>query len=244
MTEWPNWKGEVVMVVATGPSAADVPLDKARGLVRTIAVKDGWKLAPWADCLYAADHHWWEAHKGVMAYKGRRICYDDRTVERWRGENPLQVKIMRGNKDMIFGQPGVIGWGGNSGFHAFNLAIQFGARAVILVGFDMRVDRGLHFFGAHPYSMAPSEPNVRRWAATLNAQAAAIKALGVEVINCSPVSAISAYPKMTLEDALATLGVHRFRRPGGGGLCGRADVGKAAPHDAGSDPGARALGTA
>ena len=104
---------------------------------------------------------------------------------------------------MLFDKVGEIGWGGNSGFHAINLAAQFGATKIILVGFDMRVDRGQHFFGPHSYTKErPSQANVDRWRPILDRQAPKLESRGIKVINCSPVSALTAYPKMSLEDAL------------------------------------------
>lgn len=99
---------------------------------------------------------------------------------------------------------GVIGWGGNGGFQAINLAVQFGVRKIILVGFDMRVDKGVHWHGKHGYGMNnPTTGNVARWRVVADKAAPALAALGVEVVNVSPVSALTAYPKMTLEEALA-----------------------------------------
>ena len=40
-----------------------------------------------------------------------------------------------------------IGGGGNSGFQALNLALQWGARKIILVGFDLTDENGLHWYG-------------------------------------------------------------------------------------------------
>lgn len=202
MTVWPDWTGETAVVVASGPSAADVNLEAGRGRAKFLAVKDGWKLCPWADYLYGCDHHWWEAHKGVVEFAQGRICYDKRTKEKWRGFDWLQVEISRPHQCLVFDTPGKIGWGMNSGFHALNLVLQWNASKVILVGFDMRVDHGRHFFGEHKYSKAPSEANVKRWAEIIDGEADRIAARGVRVVNCSPVSALRRFPKMTFEAAL------------------------------------------
>jgi len=73
----------------------------------------------------------------------------------------------------------------------------------VLVGYDMRVDRGTHWHGDHPDGLNnPADVNVRRWRQILDAQAPLLNEMGVSVINVSPVSALEAYPKMTLEAAL------------------------------------------
>lgn len=201
---FPDWTGETAIVVATGPSAADAPLEKAKGRAQFLVVKDGWKLAPWASHLYACDHHWWEQYQGVKEFKGTRVVYDKRTVDKYLGLDMIKIEIEKHVPDMRFDKPGYVGWGGNSGFHAINLAAQWGAKKIILIGFDMRVDKGRHFFGDHPYSaVRPSEGNMRRWVPHLDKQAPILKARGIDVVNCSQVSALTAYPKMTLEEAIA-----------------------------------------
>lgn len=104
---------------------------------------------------------------------------------------------------MCMAQAGVIGSGGNSGFQALNLALQFGARRIVLVGFDLNLVGGVHWHGRHaPRLNNPTAANLARWAERLDSQAAAIAALGVEILNASPTSALQAFPKVRLEDAL------------------------------------------
>lgn len=98
----------------------------------------------------------------------------------------------------------VIGWGGNSGFQAVNLAAHFGVRRIVLVGFDMQLRTGIHWHGRHGRGLNnPTRHNVERWRRVLDQAAPALAALGVEVVNVSPVSALTAYPKMSLEEALS-----------------------------------------
>lgn len=104
---------------------------------------------------------------------------------------------------MLVGTFGTLGWGGNSGFHALNLAVQFGVKRIALVGFDMRCDKGLHWHGSHEKGLNnPTPGNVERWRRVTDAAAPVLAALGVSVINCSPISALTAYPKMSLSEAM------------------------------------------
>lgn len=98
---------------------------------------------------------------------------------------------------------GIVGDGGNSGFQAINLAVQFGAARILLVGFDMRVDLGVHWHGRHGAGLGdPSEMNVSNWRRILDAAAPRFAELGVEVINCSPISALTGYPVMNFSEAI------------------------------------------
>jgi hypothetical protein len=107
--------------------------------------------------------------------------------------------------EILMEKPGEIGWGGNGGFQAMNLAAQIGPpRLMILVGFDMRLDHGVHWHGPHRRGLNnPREANMARWRAAVNGAAKALAGLGITVVNASLESALTAYPKMTLQDALA-----------------------------------------
>lgn len=106
--------------------------------------------------------------------------------------------------DVLVMRPGKTGSGGNSGFQALNLAVQWGARRVLLVGYDMRIDLGVHWHGPHGYGLNnPTEHLTRRWVAALDGVAATLAGLGVEVLNCAPISALTAYRKTTLGEALS-----------------------------------------
>jgi hypothetical protein len=54
----PVWAGETAVLVASGPSLCPSDVDRVRGRARVIAVNDGYRLAPWADVLYACDRRW------------------------------------------------------------------------------------------------------------------------------------------------------------------------------------------
>lgn len=101
-------------------------------------------------------------------------------------------------------RPGTVGWSGNSGFHAFNLAVQFMPAKIVLVGFDMTLAHGVHWHGKHPSGMNnPRARNVERWRKCLDAAAPTVAALGIRVFNASPISALQNYPKTSLLEALS-----------------------------------------
>jgi hypothetical protein len=94
--------------------------------------------------------------------------------------------------------------GHNSGYQAINLAVLAGAKTIILLGYDARepeAGNASHWFGNHPRIEPQSVFALYRQAC--KAGAASIKAAGVRVINCSPGSAIDAFEKMELQNALS-----------------------------------------
>lgn len=98
----------------------------------------------------------------------------------------------------------MVGWGSNGGFQAINLAVQLGARRLLLCGFDCSLDKGVHFHGSHPSPMNnPRQASVDRWAAVLDAQAPVLESWGIEAINCAPHSRLAAFRRRPLLEALA-----------------------------------------
>ncbi|MGY3607665.1 MULTISPECIES: hypothetical protein [unclassified Bradyrhizobium] len=190
---WPDWSGETAVIVASGPSALSVPLARMRGCARFIAINESWRLCPWADVLYACDGAWWRAARGAPGFLGLKITDEARAAEEF---DLVKVKVCRGCDVILTGMTGLVGDGGNSGFQALNLAIQWGARRILLVGFDMTLARGEHWHGRHGAGLNNPRPNnVHRW---LSARWST--PLGVEIINCSPGSALTAYPTKQFQE--------------------------------------------
>lgn len=204
---WPDWRGQCAAVVGAGPSLKGVCLEPLRGKVRVIAVCESFRLVPWADALYSCDFAWWQMHKGLKDWPTLRFAHDARACQEY-GIHRTQVADVSCD-DITTDEPGRIGAGGNSGFQAFNLAIQFGVRAVLLIGIDCHLEFGLHnphWHGRHPSPLSnPLESNVARWRKAFDSVAGKVRGLGVEVINCSTSSALANYPKMTIDAALARL---------------------------------------
>lgn len=199
---WPDWSGETAVIVGTGPSAKDAPLDHARGLARAITVKSAWRLAPWCDVILGIDKGWWLANSGVPEFKGLKVTPSP-TAARVFGLRQVRLKA---RAEILTGETGVLGCGlrtggGHSGFQAINLAIQFGAKKIVLVGFDMTLAGGAHWNSDYRGVGKPDAGRVESWRVALDGCAGQFKALGVDVMVVGA-SALTAYPKMTLAEAL------------------------------------------
>ena len=152
--------------------------------------------------LYACDFAWWKQAEGAPEFGGLKLSQDPSIIlaPQW---DIKRVKVVKDDDRLLLDKPGIVGWGGNSGFHVLNLAVQFGAAKIILVGYDMTLSHGIHWHGRHVGLHNPTSRNVDRWRRCIDDVAEAITALGVTVINVSPISALANYPKMTLTEALA-----------------------------------------
>lgn len=84
-----------------------------------------------------------------------------------------------------------------------NLAWHWGARRLVLLGFDCQGQPGkTHWFGDHPKPLNHRH-NYGGWQASFKAMAEDLARDGVSVINCSPSSALTYWPKASVEEALA-----------------------------------------
>ncbi len=199
---WPNWEGHVCAIIASGPSAKSASINALRDKAKVIVINQSHELCPWADVLYGCDAAWWRMHNGVPSFRGLKISQDKQACDLFT--DIRKVDVDKRSDELKVGTIGQLGAGGNSGFQAINLAVQFSAYRIILVGFDMRVDLGEHWHPRHypPLSNPHPNDNLPRWRRAIDGVADTLKILGVDVINCSPVSLLKAYPKMTVQEAL------------------------------------------
>lgn len=187
------------VIVATGPTAGDVDF----GLVADwpcLVVNDGYRLHAGACALYACDGRWWDIHIARIRETFRGALWTQDIVAAGRyGLNRIAGQHRAG----LSTNPAEIHFNHNSGAQAINLAYHWGARRLVLVGFDMQEVKGkTHFFGPHPKPLQNSNPYdlFRRCFGTL---AHDLAQAGVQVVNTSPRSALHVFPKATLADALA-----------------------------------------
>lgn len=195
----PDWSGGVAAIVAAGASAVDADFALLRGRCRVIVVNRSCELVPWADALYVADGRFWENSPAARSFVGLRITAHRDAARAYK----LQFVTVSGEHRFLIESAGTIGHGGHSGFQAINLAVQFGARRILLIGFDLC---GEHWHERHaPPLRDPRPQTLDKWRRRLDGQADRLAELGVDVVNCSLASALTRYQKLPLPEAL-----HRF----------------------------------
>lgn len=202
--QWcPDFSGQKVLIVASGPSAATVPLADAKGLARFVAINESWRLCPWADILYGCDGAWWKKRNGVPEFAGIRVSQDQTAHERYPAVH--YVKCRRGVNRIILDSIGDVGDGRTSLFQALNVALRAGPpRLIGLVGADMRLDYGEHWHGPHEDGLNnPRRSSILRWIEHIDGVADDLRRLGVTVLNLSSISALTRYRKTTLQEFLA-----------------------------------------
>lgn len=188
--------GGTVVCLGTGPTLTEADVAYVRGKATVVAVNDAFRLAPWAEVLYACDGKWWYWHwlKGARAFDGLKVALDQ-AAKRYAGVTVLKKTGETG----LELDPTGLRAGRNSGYQAINLAVHLGAARIVLLGYDMRSNGKDHFFGAHPDSSKPPYAICLQRFATL---VEPLKAAGVQVINCTPGSALTCFPCASLAEVL------------------------------------------
>lgn len=188
-------EGRTVVCLGTGPSLTQADVDRCRGQI-VICVNDAYRLAPWADCLMASDAAWWKVHKGVPSFTGLKYSLEPHAAK-W-------ATVLRNTGTLgIETDPTALRTGRNSGYAALNLAVHLGAPRILLLGYDMRYQHGkTHFFGDHPAPLG-NRSEFPKFIEAFMSTVKPLQALGVSMINCTPVSALACFPKMLLAEALA-----------------------------------------
>ncbi len=209
---WPDWSGEVSAIIASGPSLKNENLELLRGRVKIIAIKQSFDRCPFADVVYGCDAAWWIHRNGLPEFSGLKIAWGDKACDRFGlrkvtiAEQPRKHARddLRYVDDILTDHVGTIGAGGNSGFQALNLDVQFGSRRVLLVGFDMHDRNGVHWYGRNNWAKShnPDDTLFPKWRVAFDAIAPKLRAMGVEVVNTSTTSDLKCFPHRPLEQAL------------------------------------------
>jgi hypothetical protein len=195
---WKDWRGETVAIVASGPSVKKKEIELLRGRVKLIAIKQNYDLAPWCDVVYGCDAPWWKYRHGLPEFKGLKLCYDRRAADQFKDVHAIEID--RKQHHILTDKAGTIGSAGNSGHQALNLAVQFGAKRILGLGYDSQDKNGTHWYGRNNWADAnnPDESNFRMWRRHMEQAAADLQLLGVEFVNCSAVSTVNNFRRATV----------------------------------------------
>lgn len=206
---WPDWWGGCVAIVASGPSMKGFDASILKDRINVIAIKTSVDICPWADIVYGCDAPWWVDRKGLPNFKGLKL-YHGVGVNHYDWKKDMhKVEIDLRVDDILVDEPLKIGNGGNSCFQATNLAIQFGATDIILIGFDCHDRGGLHWYGRNTWLNAnnPMQINFDRWKKGFEKAQPTLKKLGTTIINASMESDLQCFPKKPLQEAMRDWGL-------------------------------------
>lgn len=215
----PWWQKTPLAIVATGPSLKGFDFGRFQagadtGAFRVLAVKEAiWDL-PFAQAVFALDTPWMircadrlrslkcEIYLGIPPENK----FHRRDKQAPLIENATYIDLTR--HEGLSDDPALIQSGGNSGFGAFNLAYLKRAKHITLFGFDYFENGAGHHFRDDCYQWYEPGRNERywkNWGDNFTGCLAQLRKSGASVMNASPRSTVSAFPKCSLDEGIARL---------------------------------------
>ena len=205
------------VILGGGPSLTPADVDFCRGRARVIAVNNAYALAPWADYLYARDFDWWasiapgyaQPHHVISRtlFHGKRITGSEKAARAF-GLVHVPTRGPAGGLSPFGAIHEGPNGGQSSGYQALNFAFQellIAGRGgkIALLGFDMGATGDGHWHGAHPAPLV----NVGRndygpFARAFDTAKRDAAIAGIDVVNISRASAITAFRFGTIEHEL------------------------------------------
>lgn len=221
------WEGETVVCIGGGPSLTKDQIDVVeRSRCKVIVVNDAYLLAPWADICYFADHRWWEWHTAGTPKAWPWVQFTNEEVRKafaqFNGQKVTiygtgqmvkdpKVFMLQNHSDKTMDRSGLsdepngLRTGSNGGYQVMNLAYLAGAKRILLLGYDMRFQgKRSHSHNGHRHTVP--EQAYLGWARNFATMLPQLTRRGVQVINCSPGSAIDAFARGDIASVLAPPG--------------------------------------
>lgn len=144
------------------------------------------RLAPWADYLWAMDKKWWRQYgKEAASFHGKKY-----SVARHGGQAEYLSRL-------------TVDPYGNSGGGCISVARHLGAQRIYLLGYDCKLTYGkTHWHGDHPKGLG-NAASMRIWPKQFERLASEFNAKGIDVINCSRHTNLTCFKRASLEDVLS-----------------------------------------
>jgi hypothetical protein len=202
-----RWAGATCVVIASGPSLNAFDCEAVRqwraadpGARKVIVINSSYRLAPWADALYACDEAWWIENLAAAKKSFEGEFWTQSTAD--VGE--VMNRVVSEPRFGLGRIPGVIHQGGNSGYQAINLAYQWGAHHIVLLGFDMAASAGRKHWHAPHAKHVTTEHDYAGWNERFWELQADLLEDGVSVVNASRSTALTQFPRVPLSLELGT----------------------------------------
>lgn len=200
-----------IVCIGTGPSLTSQQIDAARERDFILyACNNAIFMAPDAALLYAVNLPWWQHYYSQVEFLPCEKWTTNREAADAFGLNWITEKNALG----LSLDPNVIHHGHGSGYSLVSMAHRNGADRIVLLGYDLRYapdydgkNREIgsaprHFFGEYPHSMQ-HWPSVQVHNGVhvelLHLYRSIAKQNVVEVVNCTPGSAIDCFPQIPID---------------------------------------------
>lgn len=194
----PLFTGAAVFILGGGPSLRGFDFARLAGR-RVIAVNEAIKHYPDADLLYFWDDTWFLRNRALVHYRqgltatGSRMAAASQPRLR-RIDIQANAPLQRGGQAVRKGR--------SSGHTAVALAVACGAARVVLLGYDMRLVDGRSHFHDSYVARDPERMN-GEWLPAFAGWRDEAAAVGCEIVNATPGSALTEFPAVDLDAEFA-----------------------------------------
>jgi hypothetical protein len=197
-----DWSGDTTVILASGPSLTDEQVwaaDESRAKIISIN-STTFRRSVFPSVVYGGDFLFYKTYIQQLKLqmpKGNFWTCDRTAAERYG------LNWVKGVNALGLGRGPHIHTNGNSLAQSINLAYLFGCRRILLLGADMKLgSKGeKHWHADHPSPLMQGQ-DFSGWLFKFNHLAADLKKEGVEVVNCTPGSAMTCFPMSTIEKEL------------------------------------------
>lgn len=175
----------------------------------TIGINVAYLLGDWIDMVFFGDKGFYLKHEQNLSnFPGLIVsCHPEADKIDWVKYTPRDTSRVKG----ISQDPRKVSWNNNSGSAAISVAVHAGAKRIILLGFDMKLNgnHNQHWHDVYHKGQIVGQKSVRGMSQTFDRHlrsfpeiAKDAKRLGVEILNASPDSAIECFPKFSVKELL------------------------------------------
>jgi hypothetical protein len=206
-----KYYGGTIACIGTGPSLTPGQIGTAqRKGFRLFGCNNIWELCD-LDVHYACNEAWWDHYWSPLLAATR--------AEKWTCNEPAAKRyglnwVAEKNAPGISKDPSVIHHGHGSGYTLLNLAYLMGAERIVLLGYDMKYapdydgrqqqvgSSPRHYFGEYPAKLQHwPKVQVRNGihVELVDLYRSVARQGLVEILNCSPDSAIDCFPKVSID---------------------------------------------
>jgi len=168
-----------------------------------IGVNAAYTIGNWIDICFFGDMGFFNKHmKQLVRFPGLKVSCNS-VVQRFSWVKFLKQSRVKGRG--IAPRNTEVVWGLNSGAAAINLAVHTGAKRIVLLGFDMKLDEHTqsHWHGLYKKRTPKDlERSFNKHLRIFPAIAKDAKKMGIEILNANPDSGLQVFKKVKLEDVL------------------------------------------
>ena len=226
------WEDDDVWIIGGGPSVAKqfgIPDEVVDSVIKgtspasvyspymsylhdrhVIGINVAYLLGDWIDMVFFGDIGFFLKHQhGLAKFPNLKVsCHPQMAKYSWVKHTPRDGNHPKGISD----NPQMASWNGNSGAAAISIAANAGAKRIMLLGFDMKLDENKmqhwHDYYGKVESRKTRDPRkpthlpFDRHLRGFEQIAKDAKRRGIEILNVNPDSAINEFPKYTLKELL------------------------------------------